>query len=126
MTQSGPNTAKNLVLIGGVYSVSNQVFALAGGATVTITGDSDVVTAATNTDIVTIGGNGASGGLDSLYASGDKITVQTNSNVALYGASNRVTIGAKTELTMIGNGNKLSGGTDYVIINGGTGTTYAG
>ena len=37
-----------------------------------------------------------------------------------------MTIGAKTELTMIGNGNKLSGGTDYVIINGGTGTTYAG
>ena len=111
---------------GAITGVSGDKISLTSGTGDTVTGAGFTVTAASGTG-VTVGGNGVSGAIDTVHATGAKIGIDANSRAWVYGSSDTITMLASSNMTVLGSTDAITATTgDKIWINQGTADTITG
>ena len=113
---------------------SNDSVTAGAGSNFGVYGSNDTITTQGSGDGIWLGGNGATGGDDFVYGSGDSVFLQSNSRMDLFGSNDSVTAGAGSNFGVYGSndtittqgsgdgiwlgGNGATGGDDFVYGSG--------
>jgi hypothetical protein len=110
---------------GQAVTASNQTLNYAENAIVRITGGGNTINASSG-DVLTVGGNGASGVTNTVNMSNGSASLRANSRMDVVGSKNVVTAAAGSTLGVNGDDNLVSAGGDAISLNGGAGNVVNG
>jgi hypothetical protein len=122
-------SAEHLAFIGAsagqAVTASNQTLSYGENIITRISGGGNTINAGRG-DVLTVGGNGASGACNVVNMSYGSVSLQGNSRMVVSGSRNVITVASGCNVGVNGDDNILSANSDSISINGGAGNIVNG